>query len=72
MSKITFTSPDSVMPDVSLSRQVELIVELEKNFNEAVSGVVDVEEIRSKIGRTDREAPRQTPEMVFLSAINSK
>jgi hypothetical protein len=36
---------------------VKLITELEKNFNEAIAGFFDVDEIRKMIERTDREAP---------------
>ncbi len=36
---------------------MKLITELEKNFNEAIAGFFDVDEIKKMIERTDREAP---------------
>ena len=60
----------SVKPDGSLNKQTYLILELEKTFNAAVAGFVTIDEIRAKINRTDREAPRKTPEMVRFGLKN--
>lgn len=44
-----------------LESVVSLIVELEKNFSSAVDGIFDLDEIRKKLDRTDKEAPEVTP-----------
>ena len=50
----------SVMVHKPLERVVNLIEELEKNFGAAVDGIFDLDEIRKKLDRTDKEAPEVT------------
>ena len=58
MQSCAFVS--SVMVHKPLERVVNLIEELEKNFGAAVDGIFDLDEIRKKLDRTDKEAPEVT------------
>jgi hypothetical protein len=46
-----------------LSMQIGAIVDLDKKFTDAVAPFIDVDDFRRKLDRTDREAPRLTPEV---------